>query len=292
MRHVLQIGNRYGRIPSSRITCEVEDLTISGMLRPDGEIELCNTIDSVKLEDGRIHRHAFFTTPEAAEKWSENRRKLGEKISDVPIARDLTIEPVSRQTLEFAFSSEIKQLVAKIALVGLAYKYGIDYALKPQFDKLRERIFLSNVPVRVFANEDFADYELRTPNQHSVITYLSAGLHHGWSLITLFGGLSYLVHLTDEFHERHSRSFSVHYDIKQKKEYSPIVLMSECDLMKRVLSEATKFESLEGLDEQWFKIVEADCKARGLTIFRTVTKPDTETQKPEALGLPAGRNDE
>jgi hypothetical protein len=272
-RHVFQVGNRYGKIPSSSFTCKIKDLTVAGMLRPDGQMELRNVINSEKLGDGRTRWHGFFTTPEDAEKWSENKRKRGAQVTDLPLPRDLTIEPVSQQTLQFAFSPEIKQMAAKVALVGLAYKYGVDYALSPQFDKLRERIFLANVPVHIFANEDFAAYQVRTPRQHSVITCLNAELNNGWSVVTLFGGLSYLVHVTDTFDEQSSRCFSIHYDVEQQKEYNPIVLTNEWGLIQRVLSTATNFESLEGVDQQWFKIVEADCRARGLSVTRTIHNP-------------------
>jgi hypothetical protein len=278
-RYAFQIGNRYGKIPSSSFTSKIGETTLSGMLRPDGQMDLRNVINSEKLEDGRTRWRGLFVTPEDAEKWSANKRKHGAEVTDVPLPTDLTFEPVSEQTLQFAFCHAMKQTAAKVALVGLAYKYGIDYALSPQFDKLRERIFLPNVPAHIFANEDFAAYQVRTPRQHSVIKRLNAQLKNGWSVVTLFGGLSYLVHVTDQFDERASRSFSIHYDVEQQKEYNPVVLTDEWGLIQKVLSTTTKFESLEGVDQQWFKIVEADCKARGLSIYRIVSNPGARNTK-------------
>src|SRR5262249_46962874 len=124
-------------------------------------------------------------------------------------------------------------------------------------------------------NEVFARNELRKPRQHSVLTHLSAGMHKGWSIVTLFGGLSYIVELTDQFEERQSRSFSLHYDADIKRVYRPVILLDEFNLIGEVLSPDTKFETQDAVDEQWYKIIEADCNDRGLDVSRI--KPEGHT---------------
>jgi hypothetical protein len=168
-------------------------------------------------------------------------------------------------------------MAAKTALAALAYEYGLDYAVQPEFDQLRDSIFgpFEGLPVRIFGNEAFAHNELRTPRQHSVITHLSAGMNKGWSIVTLFGGLSYIVELTDQFQERHSRSFSLHYNAESKRVYTPIVLQDEYNLIGRVLTDETTFETQDAVDEQWYKIIEIDCKARGMDISRIKPEPVT-----------------
>jgi hypothetical protein len=273
MRNVLEIEDRYGDVPDSQVTFAFGGLVVPAKRTGDGDILLTDYVAKALSEDGKTIKRGLFRSPETAEKFSEKARKRGERVNDVPVARDLTIEPISEQSIEFAFTPEMKQLVAKIALVGLAYRYGTEYALGSQFDKLRESIFVPTLPVHIFANPYFADNQTRTPMQHSISTYLSAGMHHGWSVITMFGGLSYLVYLTDSFHERESRSFSIHYDIGMKRECNPIVLMDEYNLIGRIQSDSTKFDSVDDADEQWFKIVEPYCKAKGLDIFRSVSRP-------------------
>jgi hypothetical protein len=119
-----------------------------------------------------------------------------------------------QQTIGFAFSYDMRRTVAKIALASVASQYGTDYACHTQFDALRGAIMGSgtDLPLRIFANTDFVNDYIRTPRQHTVRAYLSAGMGIGWALVTLFGGLSYVVELTPDFKERDSRHFSLFYD--------------------------------------------------------------------------------
>lgn len=178
--------------------------------------------------------------------------------------------PESRQTLAFAFLPDVRRVIAKIALAATAYRYGVDYACRPSFDCLRTSIFgrPENLIVRVFANEDFAHAHLRTPQLHSVNAYLSAGMHRGWAIVSLFGGISYVVELTNIFQEEQSRQFSVCYDAGSRREFLPVVLFNEFTLIGRVLSHATQFESPVALDAQMFPIVSTYCDLRGMRVSR------------------------
>lgn len=274
LRNLFDIANRYGEVPSAAVTVEAENFRIPARRDADGQVELYDVVTSMQTSDGGKEKRGFFVSEEAANRFLERARKRGEKVEELPPAKDFLMTPVSAQTLEFAFQPPIRQTAAKTALVALAYCQGLDFALQAQFDSLRESI-LNNperVPVRIFANADFAHAHLRNPREHSVITYLSAGMHKGWSLVTFFGGLSYAVQLTCDFQERESRRYSLYYDAGKKAAFSPVVLYGEYDLIGRVLSPASKFESQEAVDEQWFPIVERDCRAKGVEVSRT--KPD------------------
>jgi hypothetical protein len=94
------------------------------------------------------------------------------------------------------------------------------FALSPQFDALREVRTAKTekeMPLRVFCNKDFMAAHSRNAYQHSVMCYLSAGMKKGWALVTLFGGLSYVVEVTSKFEERSSKLFSIFYDAAAKK---------------------------------------------------------------------------
>src|SRR5262249_25784633 len=102
----------------------------------------------------------------------------------------IVIEATYTQEVMFALSLEARKVAAKIALTAIAYRYAVPFALSPQFDALRlvrhERA-TTKLPVRIFANENIQSAWLRTPHQHSVLCYLSAGMRKGWALVTLFG---------------------------------------------------------------------------------------------------------
>jgi hypothetical protein len=63
------------------------------------------------------------------------------------------------------------------------------------------------------------DAQLRTARQHSVICYLSAGQKKGWAVVTLFGGLTYAVQVTENYAESSSKQFSIFYDAASKKRF-------------------------------------------------------------------------
>ena len=278
-RHIFEIQDRYGEVPKLPVAVEVraegaQPVEIRGRRTPEGEIELYDFVSEAKVEDGKKVRHGFFVSAEAAEKFIERSRKRGEKTTELSVPKELALESSAQQTITFAFSYEARQLAAKIALVSLAFQYGTDYACFQRFDTLRNIVVgqpqdPAGLGLRIFANKDFASDHTRTPRQHTVRAYLSAGMHKGWASVTLFGGLSYIVELTRAFDERESRYFSLFYDLEPCAQFNPIVLFSEWELLGRVLSPATTFEKPEAVDAQWWPVVEEYCKAKGIEITRT-----------------------
>ncbi|GEM_PF-1672322 len=278
-KHIFEIQDRYGAIPELPVAVEVrgegaQPLQVRGRRTPEGDITLYDFVSEKKVEDGKKVRHGFFVSSEAAERFIERSRKRGEKTTELAVPTELTLQSIAQQTTIFAFSYEARQLGAKIALVSVAFQYGTDYACHPQFDMLRNIVVgqpedPAALGLRIFANKDFASDHKRTPRQHTVRAYLSAGMHKGWALVTLFGGLSYIVELTRAFDERDSRHFSLFYDVECRSRFNPVVLFSEQELLGKVLSPATNFEKPAAVDEQWWPIVAEYCKAKGIEITRT-----------------------
>jgi hypothetical protein len=112
------------------------------------------------------------------------------------------------------------------------------------------------------------DAHSRNAHQHSVMCHLSAGKRKGWALVTLFGGLSYIVEVTDKFDEGSSKQFSIFYDALAKERRTPVVLADEMTLIGRVLSKETVFENPDAVDQQWFPIIAAYCAEAGIPIER------------------------
>jgi HNH endonuclease len=272
-RHIFEIPNRYGRIPTATLNVEIEGeaLRVPGRRKADGEIEVFDFVAKTTTEDGKSIREGFFVSDELAKRFVERSLARGEKVTEREMPKEVVLLPSSQQTLEFAFSLEMRKMVTKIALVSLAYQYGIEYALLSQFDALRSAPFASSasdLTTRIFANEDFVSDYIKTPRQHSVRAYLSAGMNKGWALVGLFGGLSYAIELTRAFRERNSLSFSLFYDTETQTRFNPVVLYDEQEIIGRVLSLATVFEKQEAVDAQWYPIVERYCQDNGLELSR------------------------
>lgn len=221
--------------------------------------------------DGKKHRQGFFVSKESAEKFIKRSQARGEKTTELSVPEEIVLDATYTQTLPFAFTLEARKVAAKIALASIAYNYGSHYALAPPFDELRlvrTATTEKELPLRVFCNKKFMAAHERNAYQHSVMCYLSAGMKKGWALVTLFGGLSYVVEVASRFKERTSRLFSIFYDAAAKKPLTPVVLADEMSIIGEVLSKNSVFEDRDALDEQWFPILAAYCKDAGIALER------------------------
>jgi hypothetical protein len=272
--HLLQIENRYGDVPRAKVDVKIRGIELeglSGLREPDGTINLQEKVQENVKSDGKKHREGFFVSEQSAEKFIARARTRGEKTTELPVPEEVVYDATFRLTLRFCMSLEVRKVVAKIALASIAYKYGVAYALSPQFDRLRQiRTAKSPIglPLSIFCNKTFMTAQTRAAHQHSVICYLSAGLKKGWIIVTLFGGLTYAVEVTDNYEENSSRQFSIFYDASKKEPFNPVLLANEMSLVRTALSKETVFENREAIDAQWSPIIEAYCADAGVTLER------------------------
>ncbi len=272
--NLLQIENRDGDVPTARVEVEIRGTDAKGLFgkrEADGTVTLSDIVVSTDEADGKRHRRGFFVSEASAEKFLKRARARGDKTTELPMPEEVVLDASYIQTLPFAFSLEARKVVAKIALASIAYKYGVAFALSPQFDSLRQARKATTVremPLRFFCNKNFMAAHRRNAHQHSVMCYLSAGEKRGWALVTLFGGLSYIVEVTDNYQEASSRFFSIFYDAALKKPFNPVILADEITIIDDVLSKNSAFEDKDALDEQWFPILTAYCADIGIELER------------------------
>ena len=279
--NLLQIENRDGEVPTARVEVEIRGMNVKGLFgkrEADGTISLSDVVVPSVEPDGKKHRQGFFVSKENAEKFIERSRARDEKTTELPVPEEVVLDASFTQTLPFVFTLEARKVAAKIALASIAYKYGVPYVLSPQFDALREvrtATVEKTMPLRVFCNKNFMAAHARNAHQHSIMCYLSAGKKKGWALVTLFGGLSYVVEVTDNYVERSSRLFSIFYDASLKRPLNPVVLADEMAIIGQVLSKDTIFEDRDAVDEQWFPILAAYCADAGIELERVL--PDSSS---------------
>lgn len=272
--HLLQIENRNGEIPTARVDVEIRGLNVEGLFgfrEADGTVSLSDVVLKGVREDGKEHKRGFFVSKESADRFIERSHARGEKTKELPMPEEIVLDASFTQTLQFAFTLEARKIVGKIALASIAHEYDLLYALSPQFDTLRQvrtAATENELPLRVFCNKKFMEAHARNAHQHSVMCYLSAEKKKGWALVTLFGGLSYIVEVTGNYDGRLSRHFSIFYDAVVKKPQNPVILADEMSLIGEVLSKASVFEDRDAVDEQWFPIVAAYCADAGIDIER------------------------
>src|SRR5258706_9571381 len=61
-RHIFEIPNRYGRVPSAPVKVEIEGqaIAVPGRRKPDGELEVYDFVTNIKTSDGKTVREGFF----------------------------------------------------------------------------------------------------------------------------------------------------------------------------------------------------------------------------------------
>jgi hypothetical protein len=272
--NLLGIENRYGIVPSVEIPVEIHGMDMEGLIayrRGDGEMILRDVVRSSTTPDGKKTQHGFFVTKKGADKFTTKGLARGAKLIEREVPAKIVVEGNPKMTISFAFSVETRRVVAKIALASIAYELGLPFAESPHFNKLRQvgsAQVAKAMPVWSFADEMFMRLHTRTAHQHSVICYLSGGMHKGWALVTLFGGLSYLVEVSPDYSESKSRSFSIFYDAVSKERINPVVLADEQKVIGHLLNRETKFENQKATYEQWFPLFAAFCAEKGYEVSK------------------------
>lgn len=273
--HLLRIKNRYGVVRNTNINAEIRGLDmkqLKGFINAEGQITVFDKVVDWVREDGRQIKSGFFMTSNA-EKFVERVRAKGREVIEREVPEQIVIDAEYTLTLRFAFSVEARKIAAKIALTALAYRYGVEYALLPQFDELRNvRTATGHKDIRVWvlANEGLMEANLRTAYEHSVIAYLSAEWRRGWAVVSLFGGIMYRVDLSTDYPDANLQ-FSIFYDAVTQERTNPILLADEKTLVGHMLSPASKFEDRDALDAQFYPIVSEFCVQKGITVERVLT---------------------
>jgi hypothetical protein len=270
--NLLQIENRYSIVPNAPLRADIRGLDVANLpafMDGDGNINLQDVVKESTSEDGRRLRQGFFLSRKAGERFAERARAKGLEVIERGVPTKIVIDAVYTIHVHFIASLHARRLAAKIALAAIALQYGVDFALTTQFDELRDAYKTKaekDLPVRFFANAGLMASYIHSPYQHSVMCYLSAGRRKGWALVTLFGGISYVVFITDRYEERESRQFSIFYDAATKQRFSPLVLADEMTLIGHVLSPSTKFEDPTAVHEQWSPILTEVCAQKGVIV--------------------------
>jgi hypothetical protein len=276
--NLLKIGNRRGKVPNAPLKIEIRGMdmkNLPGFMDGAGNIQLCDYVKDVVDDDGRNRKQGFFVTQKAGARFAERGAARGDKLIKRDVPKEIVIEAEYTQGIMFSFTLDARKVAAKVALAAIAFEYGVPFALSPQFDELRAigtQNYTRKLPVRVFANPNIMGAWLRTPYQHSVLCHLDAGMKKGWALVTLFGGLSYIVEVAPTYEEPRNKQFSIFYDAKSKSRENRILLADERALIGHVLSPATSFEDPDTVDAQWYPLVAGFCSAKG-TIIERIKQP-------------------
>jgi hypothetical protein len=140
IRMLLQIPDRYGKVPHTAATLVTPEKTYDGRVKGDGSVVVKPVITQEKNEKGErefVHR---FLTDAQKEKLREQARKKGQQLIEAGPKDPVTAEVHIGGDLMVIGSPEGLRTVAKIAYVGLAHLVGVKVAVGDAFKEVRQLI--------------------------------------------------------------------------------------------------------------------------------------------------------
>jgi hypothetical protein len=198
-RRILSLKDRRGEIPAVEITVQLDGQERRASLMGDGSTVLRPRVIEV-VRDG-VAETIYENLPEPAKEGLRKKAKeKGLQVIEEPTPGG-TVEASMAGQLDFLISEEMLRYVAKIAYTALALRMGIAVAQFNSFRQIRDYITSGQgkSPVRLFLNEAFLAGSQQGFHQHSVVLAGRNDRGRVDAIGRLFGGLCYLVNLSDSY---------------------------------------------------------------------------------------------
>jgi hypothetical protein len=198
IRMLLQIPDRYGKVPQTAATIITPEKTYDGRVKGDGSVVVKPLVTEEKDEKGErefVHR---FLTDAQKEKLREQAKKEGKQLIEMGRGDPVTAEVHVGGELMVIGSQEGLRTVAKIAYAGLARLVGVRVAAGDAFNEVRQFI-LDGEPegvARLFTNKSYLEACQQGPHQHSIAIAARRDKHRVDAIARLFGELTYFVVLS------------------------------------------------------------------------------------------------
>jgi len=202
LRNILVIPDRYRKVPSVAVKAEVNGKEIDAKVLGDGTVQLTPVVRVIRGEDGGVKEIVFEHLTDR--KKEEVRREAAEKGYEL-----IESEPRAQQKAEVSVSGTLKligepegiRLATKIAYTGFALRLKSDFAIRNTSDAVRTYVLTGDgtPPAKLFLNEEYLVNCAQGPHQHSIVIVGRKDTHRVNSIVRLFGCLSYLVTLTEQY---------------------------------------------------------------------------------------------
>jgi hypothetical protein len=198
---LLQIPDRYGKVPHTAATIITPEKTYDGRVKSDGSVVVKPIVTPGKNEKGErefVHR---FLTDSQKEKLREQAKKKGRDLIETGPGDPVAAEVHIRGDLMVVGSQEGLRTVAKIAYVRLAHLVGVRVAVGDAFKEVRQFV-LEGKPesvARLFINKRYLEACQQGPHQHSIAIAARRDKHRVDAIVRLFGELTYFVVLSDRY---------------------------------------------------------------------------------------------
>ncbi|MGH9509220.1 MAG: HNH endonuclease [Terriglobales bacterium] len=262
---LFQIGNRQGVIPNMEATAIWQGAELKVVVRHDGSIRpLGRPPTEVVGQDGRKQFEYLFPTLRERKKFEAWAKAKGKEI--IPITDPIVVQPGSSISMDFIGEDAALRAATKVAFMCLALKCGVVTARSDTFKDVREfiRTGKGTHPARLFVNPTFSHMVQSGPHQHSVFAYLNAQDCTVWAIVRFFGGLSYLVQLSDSYTGGVDYGFFYIYDAYRKQQEG--MLLGQYDMEKvaieTIINGATTFDDVGAAAEHFLDFIKSSIKQK------------------------------
>lgn len=201
IRMLLQIPDRYGKVPQTDATIITPEKTYDGRVKGDGSVVVKPLVTEERNETGEREFVYRFLNDAQKEKLKEQAQKKGKQLIEIGPGDPVTAEVHIGGDLKVIGSEEGLRTVAKIAYVGLARLVGIRVATGYAFSGVRKFI-LEGKPegvARFFTNKHYQEACQQGPHQHSIAIAARRDKRRLDAIVRLFGELTYFVVLSDRY---------------------------------------------------------------------------------------------
>ena len=260
IRMLLQISDRYGKVPHTTATIVTPEKTYDGRVKGDGSVICKPLVTEEKNEKGErefVHR---FLTDSQKEKLRAQAEEKGQHLIEMGPGDPVTAEIHIGGDLVVIGSPEGLQTAAKIAYVGLARLVGVKVAAGDAFREVRQYI-LEGKPegvARTFTNKRYLEACQQGPHQHSISIAARRDKQRVDAIVRLFGELSYFVVLSDHY-DGADFCHTLVYDAYRGEENGMLFAHEQAELLQTedvATSKDTKWNDLEGFGRNFCAFIE------------------------------------
>ncbi|MFC5863854.1 HNH endonuclease [Acidicapsa dinghuensis] len=201
IRMLLQIPDRYGKVPRTAATIVAPSETYKGHVQSDGKVVLTPSVTRETNEKGEHEAVYRFLTDARKEELRAKAKNKGQRLIEMGPGDPVTVEVHIGGDLVVIGSEAGLRMVAKIAYTGLVHLAGVRIVTSDAFREVRQFIFEGTPQgvARLFVNHSYLKACEQGPHQHSVAIAARRDIHRVDAIVRLFGELTYFVVLSDHY---------------------------------------------------------------------------------------------
>jgi hypothetical protein len=202
LRNILVIPDRYGKVPSVAVKAEISGRELDAKVLGGGAIQLSPVVTVIRGADGAVNEIIFeHVTDRKKEEVRRHAVENGFELIESESRAEQKAEVSMSGTLRLIGEPEGLRLASKIAYAGFALRLGDEFAIRNTSESVLAYIRTGEgaPSAKLFLNREYLANCAQGPHQHSIVIVGRKERHLVNAIVRLFGVLSYLVTLSQEY---------------------------------------------------------------------------------------------